>query len=286
METSLEDLVREAKQGNRDALETIVFRIQDNIYGLALRMLYHPADAEDATQEILVKIITRLDSFREESTFTTWTYRVSANHLLNFRKRKSNHDERNYSFEKFTRLIDMLDHSAPTGSLPPEEGLLVEEIKVSCMQGLLGCLNRDQRLAYILGDIFQIDGRQSAYILDISPAAFRKRRSRARKQLHHFMDNKCGLLNPAAPCRCERHVIPAIETDWLDPENLLFTGHSHRPPTAPESPEHARALNEIGRMAELFRSQPDYTAPTEFVEGLREMLDNENITPCNEELTQ
>ena len=69
MEFTMEDLVIQAKSGSKDALEQLITRIQDRIYGLSLRMLYHPSDAEDASQEILIKIITHLSSFRNECTF-------------------------------------------------------------------------------------------------------------------------------------------------------------------------------------------------------------------------
>jgi DNA-directed RNA polymerase specialized sigma24 family protein len=63
-EPSLETLVESAREGGRDALGELVRRIQDPVYRLALRALFLPADAEDATQEILVKIITHLSAFR------------------------------------------------------------------------------------------------------------------------------------------------------------------------------------------------------------------------------
>lgn len=49
-------------------------------------MLYHPQDAEDATQEILVNILTRLSCFEGRSSFRTWLYRIAVNHLLNIRR--------------------------------------------------------------------------------------------------------------------------------------------------------------------------------------------------------
>ena len=68
-EPSLEVLVERAKAGDGAALEAVVRAIQDRVYNLAIRMLWHPADAEDATQEILIRVITNLGSFRGESAF-------------------------------------------------------------------------------------------------------------------------------------------------------------------------------------------------------------------------
>src|SRR6202166_356636 len=81
-----QSLVQRARAGDRDALEALIKRHQGWIYNIAVRMLYHPQDAEDATQEILVKVLTRLSSFEGRSSFRTWLYRVAFNHLLNVKR--------------------------------------------------------------------------------------------------------------------------------------------------------------------------------------------------------
>src|ERR1700758_1155563 len=86
--TDLEDrtLVARARSGDREALEDLVQRHQGWIYNIAIRMLYHPQDAEDATQEILIKAVTRLSSFEGRSSFRTWLYRLVVNHVLNMKR--------------------------------------------------------------------------------------------------------------------------------------------------------------------------------------------------------
>ena len=101
---TLENLVKIAKEGDKNALEELVRQIKDKIYGLALRMLYYPADAEDATQEILIKIITHLDRFEGRSRFSTWAFRIASNHLLTTRQRRA--ERYKYSFEFFEQMID------------------------------------------------------------------------------------------------------------------------------------------------------------------------------------
>jgi RNA polymerase sigma factor (sigma-70 family) len=75
-------VVRHAIGGDGDALELLVRRHQRWVYNLAVRMLAHPHDAEDATQEIFIKAMTRLSSFEERSSFRTWLYRIAVNHVL------------------------------------------------------------------------------------------------------------------------------------------------------------------------------------------------------------
>src|SRR5216117_4556193 len=79
-------LVERAAAGERQALEDLVRRHQAWIYNIAIRMLAHPQDAEDATQEILIKAITRLSSFEGRSSFRTWLYRIVVNHVLNMKR--------------------------------------------------------------------------------------------------------------------------------------------------------------------------------------------------------
>src|SRR5258707_9656689 len=81
------DLVAEAQHGNRAALQKLVLRHQAWIYNIAIRMVFEPHDAEDVTQEVLVKAITKLSTFKGECKFRTWLYRIVANHVLNMKRR-------------------------------------------------------------------------------------------------------------------------------------------------------------------------------------------------------
>src|SRR5438046_2694097 len=83
------DLVAEAQHGDRVALEKLVLRHQAWIYNIAVRMVFEPHDAEEVTQEVLVKVITRLSTFKGQSKFRTWLYRIAANHVLNMKRRNA-----------------------------------------------------------------------------------------------------------------------------------------------------------------------------------------------------
>lgn len=276
---SLERLVARAKEGDRAALEGVVRGIQDRVYGLALRMLWHPEDAEDAAQEILVKVVTRLGSFRGESAFATWVYRVASNHLLTTRKRRAEREE-----ATFERFEERLGEGLADASRPPEtgQGLLVEEAKVGCMQGMLMCLDRDHRLAYVLGEILGLTGGEGAYALGIAPAAFRKRLQRARERIRRFMGGNCGLLDPDNACRCSRQVGPAVRDGRIDPNGLLFAAHPVRSRRGADLlAERVREMDEFERAAALFRGHPDYAAPGALGERLKEMV-GPSISPPSE----
>src|SRR5438876_7401614 len=81
------ELVDQAKNGDRAALERLVLRHQAWVYNIAVRMVFQPHDAEEVTQEVLVKAITKLSTFKGECKFRTWLYRIAANHVLNMKRR-------------------------------------------------------------------------------------------------------------------------------------------------------------------------------------------------------
>ena len=274
-EPSLESLVALAKEGQRSALEELVRRIQDGIYRLALRTLFLPADAEDATQEILIKIITHLDSFKGESRFTTWCFRVAANHLLSTHKGRA---ERWFSFEKCDHAVEeALSISSVENFELSQDHLIVEEVRLACLQGMLICLSREIRLAFILGVVFEVTGVEGSQILGVTPEAFRRRLSRGRKQIQDFMTKKCSLVNPGNPCACARLVPHEIKIKLLDPENLRFATHRCYARGNVSADSRLQELGELKRISVLFRSHPDYAAPDTFVESIKKLVESRRL---------
>lgn len=271
MSDELEMLVERARAGDRESLERVVAHMQRPIYNLALRMLWHPEDARDATQEILVRIITHLGSFRGDSRFLTWAYRISANYLVS--ARQSRVEAQGYTFPRFAEeLHDGLADVPEGGEWPADKALLLEEVKVGCMHALLTCLDRAHRLAYILGEILELDGGEAARILNISHAAFRKRLSRSREAIIAFTRAHCGLVEPRSACRCVRRLPQAQATHRVNAAALLFA----QPDSSrafPEMLERVRRLEAVRRTAALYRGSPEADPGPELLERIRAALD-------------
>jgi RNA polymerase sigma factor (sigma-70 family) len=272
MGSSLEDQVDLARQGDQVALEAVLGAIQGQVYGLARRMLWHPADAEDASQEILLKVLTHLSTFRRESSFLTWVYRIACHHLLTRRKQRA--EAKMQTFEQFEA---MLEDGRAAGQLAEDESgddwLLVEEIKIGCTMGMLLCLDREDRIAYILGEIFEVSGQEAASILAIPAPTFRKRLSRARQRLSAFMQVSCGLINPEAPCRCSRYAAFKKASRGREfTEQLVFAAPLLAQRKDPQIVAGMQDLQRLDRIAALFRSHPTYQAPQAFVEAIQQLL--------------
>jgi RNA polymerase sigma factor (sigma-70 family) len=265
-------LVRRIQGGDRDALEALVVRHQDWVYNIVLRMVYHPHDAEDATQEILIKLLTKLSTFEGRSQFRTWLYRIVVNHMLNMKRSRS--EEGEWTFQKFgDGLENAPDAELPDPhSVPVDLQLLVDEARISCSSAMLLCLSREQRLAYILGEIFGVSDVVGAELLEISRDNFRQKLSRARRDLHNFMHDKCGLVNKDNPCRCAKKTQVFIDVGYVDPRNLLFA-KAHVLRVRDVAPKFHVGVNALDTAyAEIHRAHPFQPSP-DFVAMLRKLLE-------------
>ena len=270
-------LVRSAVQGDRSALELLVRRHQGYIYSLAQRMLYAPEDAADATQEILISLVTNLASYRGEAKFRTWAYRIAVRQLLAFKKGRVEHVV--HDFDCFGRTLAATPDLDPPdqGSLPVDVRLVIEEAKVGCLMAMLLCLDRDHRMAFVLGEIFEASDAVAAEVLGISADNARQRLARAREQLRQFLTGRCGLLDETGSCHCTRKTQGFIRQGIVDPGRLRFT-EVHLDRTKAEAPARARALQGYVERAysELLRSQP-MARTTDFTEVLRRMLERPEV---------
>ncbi|MEQ1553057.1 MAG: RNA polymerase sigma factor [Ferruginibacter sp.] len=216
-------LIKDALGGSKIALEHLVKLHYNYIYNVALRFVLSPADAEDLTQETIIKVITKLAQFNQKSDFRTWLYRIVFNHFLN--SKRQNMEQVVFAFDEYGEALD----NVPFQELTEQEEIdlkeQIEDAKIGCMTGMLLCLSREQRLIYILGEIFEIESKKGAELLEITAENFRQILSRARKDLYNFMNNKCGLVNVENPCRCPKKTKGFIQAGWVNEANLQFNNN-------------------------------------------------------------
>ncbi|QSQ14444.1 RNA polymerase sigma factor [Myxococcus landrumensis] len=255
------ELVAQAAEGDARAVEAIVRVLGRPIYNVALRMLLDRQDAEDATQESLIRIMTRLAQFRGESRFSTWAWSIAVRRILDFRQQKAS--SARASFEAFAEdLAEGRDEHAVERT---EDAILHQQLKLRCGRALLQCLDADHRIAFVLGELLEVPSNDAAEILDIEPAAFRKRLSRARTALSDFLNKQCGVVNPSAPCACHRRLGRALEKGRVEPAALPDE-------SLPALRARMSTLSELRRVTAFYRSEPDSTNRTDFVATLRSML--------------
>jgi len=266
---NIESLVKDAQAGDKKALESVVLALQDSIYYLSLRMLIRPEDASEATQEILILVITRLSTFQFKSKFQTWVYRVASNYLLNTQKKLAK--DPLLSFDEFKADLesDLQDPAELTES--PDYALLLNEIRIMCTMAMLICLDKKHRLAYILGDIFELDHTEASECLSLSKENYRKQLSRARLKVVEFTSSSCGLVCASAKCSCDQKLKGAIRRERVVPSNLDIAYQSED--SYLEVKQKIQEMSDDLKTVSLQTSIPILKSPNNFVEIVETLME-------------
>ena len=259
--------IAKATAGDKDSLETVILSVQDLVFNLSLRMLGTFPDAEDATQDILLKIVTHLSSFKGESAFSTWVFRIATNHLKNYQK---------HMFAKFPLSFEFYGDDIKNGKINDvpdlsqnvEKSILAEELKLSCTNVMLQCLDTESRCIFILGTMFKVDSRIAGDILGISPEAYRQRLSRIRAKMADFLKEYCGEYGNGT-CRCADRVNYAIQNHRIHPAKLDFSS------AVPKSAmlEVKEAMESIDDLSQEFACCKTYQSPASLKEFIQKFLD-------------
>ena len=264
----LDALVKQAVAGDQRSLEVLLIGVRDLVFNLSLRMLGTFPDAEDATQDILLKTLTHLSTFKGESAFTTWVFRIAVNHLKNYKKHMFAHQP--LSFEYYGDDIENGNiRDVPDLTQNVEKDLLAQELKMSCTNVMLQCLDPESRCIFILGTMFRIDSRIAGDILGMTPEAYRQRLSRSRKKMADFLGRYCGEYGDGA-CRCRDRVNYAIQCHRIDPLRLDHTSATEIPMET--ILEVTSAMEELDDLSQLLSFRRACQAPERTKRFVRELL--------------
>lgn len=187
-----EGLVRQAQDGSPEAMEKLILRHRKWISNVALKLTRNAQDVDDVTQEVLLIIITKIGLFKGKSSFRTWLYRIISNHVINMERKNAN------STVIFFNQLDRYPEDNQTVQIPDprsvEVGLpvIIEEMMDFFRMGLILCLNLEQRLIFLAGEIMGINDVTGSRLFEISRVNYRKRLSRAKRSVYSFVRAKYG----------------------------------------------------------------------------------------------
>jgi RNA polymerase sigma-70 factor (ECF subfamily) len=189
-----EELARRARSGDPDAFEVLMTRYSDRVYRLGLRLTGNRHDAEEVLQETFLRVFRRLATFRGESLFSTWLYRVAANNalmLVRARKRRRT--------EPLDRYMPLFDGSGRhRRDVDHARAARADEIldRRRLAQAALGALQRlppIHRTAFVLRDLQDLPTAQVAEVLGVTPATVRQRVHRARLSMRGYLSHLVGV---------------------------------------------------------------------------------------------
>ncbi len=187
-------LVQKSKQGDVEAFEELIAAYQKKVLNLAFRMLGNPADAEDAAQDIFVRVFKSIANFNEESAFSTWLYKISTNVCLDILRRRKRQNENNmvsihqYSSEDEEYELPIED-KAPT---PYEEAQKSEAMRA--LERALTKLAEEQKAVIIMRDIHGLSYEEIAAAMNCSLGTIKSRINRARLSLRKLLEQDKELF--------------------------------------------------------------------------------------------
>ena len=177
-------VIRRVLAGEVNAFEDLVSAYEKNVYNLALRMTGNAQDAEDMAQESFIKAYNSLESFRGDSKFSVWLYRIVSNVCLDYLRRQGRRGALSLSQEDEDGQEVQLD--LPDESQSPEQ-LLERKLTREAVQRGLQALPEDQREILLLREIQGLSYEEIGLALQLEAGTVKSRIFRARKRLCAFL---------------------------------------------------------------------------------------------------
>lgn len=179
------ELVARAQRGDTQAFDQLVTRHEAKVYGLCLKMLGSPEDAEDVLQEVFVKAYQSLPSFRGDSAFSTWVYRIATNAcLMRIRKKKLD----TVPLDKPAGPEEDVTREIPDWTRNPASQVMNEEFR-TVLAKHVNDLDPDNRIVFMLRDVHGLTTDDTASVLGLSVPAVKSRLHRARLYLRQRLND-------------------------------------------------------------------------------------------------
>jgi RNA polymerase sigma-70 factor (ECF subfamily) len=182
--------IEELRSGDRGAFAAMVDEFSPKLYGLALRMLGDPLEAEDVLQESFLKAFNAIDQFEGRSKLSTWLYRITSNEAL-MRLRKKRPDLVSVDEPIHLDVGDTIPRQLEDWCCLPEEEFMTAEAMTQLDQAM-DELSPALKAAFVLRDLQGLSTEQAAETLEISESALKTRLSRARLQLRESLSSYFG----------------------------------------------------------------------------------------------
>lgn len=192
MEQNEQLLLEKAKAGDVAAFEELIEAYQKKVFNLALRMIGNADDAADLAQEAFIRIFKAISGFKEQSSFSTWVYRITTNVCLDeIRKRKN---RRVISLDEELHMDDGdIKRQVESDGPRPDEAAEREELR-RIVNEAINSLPVEQRTAITLRDLNGMSYDQIAQILDCPAGTVKSRINRARQALKNVLSARRELL--------------------------------------------------------------------------------------------
>lgn len=183
------------------------------VYRLALSLTDNENDAEEITQEAFCRAFRSFDTFRQDSSFFTWIYRIALNVGSSYMKQRKIKMPLEMLTEDMGYSLDDIFDENPSND--PETLYIAKEVKLKCLNSLITCIPGEQRKIFCLAITIGLPYKQVAEILECSVSKIKTTVHRAKQRWFGYMEDRCSLIKRSNPCHCIQWVRFGIEQGWF-----------------------------------------------------------------------
>ena len=186
------ELVKSSKRGDVKAFETLIESYQKKVYNIALKMMGNPEDANDLAQESFIRVFKSIDKFKEQSSFSTWIYRITTNICLDeLRKRKN---KKTFSIDEDIKYNDIEIPRQIQDEGPLPEDILESKETSQIVRKAINCLSDQHKTVLVLRDIEGFSYEEICKITNCPEGTVKSRINRARSALKDILKNRKELF--------------------------------------------------------------------------------------------
>lgn len=188
------------------------------VYRLALGLSGNVNDAEEITQEAFVRAFSSYHTFRRESSFFTWIYRITLNVAHDYMKKRTRLPIQVLTEDMGYTIEEIID---PNPSNNPETQLLASEARFRCLHCFTECLPSSQRVLFCLVITLGLPYKIAAEVLGCSLGSVKTSLHRAKKRVAGYLEGRCQLIKKSNPCNCHQWVRFALRQGWIAKQPLI-----------------------------------------------------------------
>lgn len=248
----------------KDRFDQLYRDNQPKVYRLAFSLAGNAHDAEDITQEAFYRAFRSYGTFRKESSFFTWIYRITVNVSNDYLKQRAKMPVEMLTEDMGFSLEEIID---PNPANDPETELLGQQTRIKCLHAMTECLPVEQRKVFCLAITMGLPHKLVAEILECSVSSVKTTLHRAKKRWHGYMENRCQFIKRSNPCNCRQFVRFGLSKGWFSKD----TAHDPRPPAAIQAKEDVIKLQ---TMHELYQNLYTDRAEESFAQRIRDGIRN------------
>lgn len=200
-----------------EEFEQLYYENQAKVYQLAHGLTGNANDAEEITQEAFYRALRSFGTFRKDSSFFTWIYRITLNVANNYLKQRKKMPVQALIEDLGYSMENMMDENPANN---PEMLLLAKEARFKCLHCIIECLPIEQRKIFCLAITIGLPYKLVAEILGCSLSKVKTTLHRAKKRWFGYMENRCELIKKTNPCHCIQWVRFGLEQGWISRDEV------------------------------------------------------------------